>query len=298
MASPITTQTLTSRDIQVLHLESTDVCQASCSLCARETDANFDKSQKHHLDMWKIMQVFDADRIAALDKMFMCGNYGDPAAGRYTLNIYRQFRKINPSIVLGMNTNGALRTAEWWRELANILNQPQDYVVFSIDGLEDTNHLYRTGVDWQKLMRNVNAFIDAGGQAHWDMLVYKHNEHQVDHCEQLAKNLGFKWFRAKVSKRPVKDNLQMPVFWKKPISAAGPIVCHALKEKSLYIDSQGRVSPCCWLGSRQKDFVTNFEIVQQSWVSNSPNAVCQSACGTQNNESVFESQWQKSVAFE
>lgn len=78
---------------KVLHLEPTDVCQAACSLCARETDPNFRKDRQHHLDMYKIMQVFDADRIAELDKMFMCGNYGDPAAGKYTLNIYREFRK-------------------------------------------------------------------------------------------------------------------------------------------------------------------------------------------------------------
>ena len=75
------------RDIKVLHLESTDVCQASCALCARETDVNFDKKSQHHLDMLKITKVFDAERIAGLDKMFMCGNYGDPAAGKYTLDI-------------------------------------------------------------------------------------------------------------------------------------------------------------------------------------------------------------------
>jgi hypothetical protein len=56
-------------------------------LCARETDVNFDKKSQHHLDMLKITKVFDAERIAGLDKMFMCGNYGDPAAGKYTLDI-------------------------------------------------------------------------------------------------------------------------------------------------------------------------------------------------------------------
>jgi hypothetical protein len=35
------TQMLTLRNIKVLHLEPTDVCQAECPLCARETDKNF-----------------------------------------------------------------------------------------------------------------------------------------------------------------------------------------------------------------------------------------------------------------
>ena len=98
--------------------------------------------------MYKITKVFDIDHITQLDKMFMCGNYGDPSAGKYTLDIYREFRRLNKSIVLGMNTNGGLQNTVWWHELGRIFNQSQDYCVFSIDGLEDTNATYRQGVDW------------------------------------------------------------------------------------------------------------------------------------------------------
>jgi len=119
--------------------------------------------------------------------MFMCGNYGDPAAGYYTMDIYNYFRKVNPEIVLGMNTNGAIQSTFFWHALGKLCNKPEDYCVFSIDGLEDTNHVYRENVNWKKLMSNAEAYIAAGGSAHWDMLVYKHNQHQVDACEQLAK---------------------------------------------------------------------------------------------------------------
>ena len=105
------------REIKVLHLEPTDVCQLECPLCVRETDTAFNKQTHHHLDMHKITQVFNKEKITKLDKMFMCGNYGDPAAGKHTLSIYGEFRKINPSIVLGMNTNGALQNTSWWHKL-------------------------------------------------------------------------------------------------------------------------------------------------------------------------------------
>ena len=36
-------------------------------------------------------------------------------------------------------------------------------VNFSVDGLEDTNHLYRQGVKWEKVEDNMVAFCDAGG---------------------------------------------------------------------------------------------------------------------------------------
>lgn len=286
---------LNNRSIKVLHLESTDVCQAACALCARETDPFFNKRQQHHLDMHKIQQVIDTDCIQQLDKMFMCGNYGDPAAGKYTLDIYRAFREINPDIVLGMNTNGGLQNTVWWHELGRTFDQALDYAVFSIDGLEDTNSTYRVNVDWNKLMNNAAAYIQAGGSAHWDMLVYKHNQHQVDKCEQLARDLGFSWFRAKVSKRRFTDKLEQPIGWQLPQVKGTKINCHALNEQSMYIDAQGRSSPCCWLGSTQRDVVTDFDAVQNSWYSTQPNITCVNTCGTVNIITSFDNQWQRTT---
>ena len=296
MVLPATTQMLTSRKIKVLHLEPTDVCQAECPLCARETDINFDKSQRHHLSVDLLASILPTEFISNLDKMFMCGNYGDPAAGNHTIAIFEWFRQLNSDIVLGMNTNGGIGSTSWWHTLAKIFNQPQDYVVFSIDGLEDTNNQYRINVNWGKVMQNARAFIAGGGSAHWDMLVYRHNEHQVDACEKLARDIGFRWFRAKVSKRPLINGLEAPVHWIPPKQYIKEIKCHALSEKSLYIDAQGRVSPCCWLGSRQQDFVTDFDQIKNSWSTNTPNPTCLSACGTRTNITNFSQQWQREIA--
>lgn len=284
-----------SREIKVLHLESTDVCQAACPQCARETDTDFDKKQKHHLTVKVLERILPIDLISNLDKMFMCGNYGDPAAGKETLEIFRWFRKHNPDITLGMNTNGAIGNIAWWTSLAEILNQPRDYVVFSIDGLEDTNSIYRVNVNWQNLMINAKTFISAGGTAHWDMLVYRHNEHQIDQCEDLARSMGFRWFRSKVSKRPLIKNLEFPVSWEVHKKQHKSIKCHALEEQSIYVDAQGRISPCCWLGSRQKNFIKDFDLVQKSWDSDSPEITCVEACGSDSSKTNFLDQWKKQV---
>ena len=53
-------------------------------------------------------------------------------------------------------------------------------VNFSVDGLEDTNHLYRQGVKWEKVEDNMVAFCDAGWIIKWTFLVFRHNEHQVN----------------------------------------------------------------------------------------------------------------------
>ena len=284
------------RRIKVLHIEPTDVCQAACPLCARETDTTFRRDQKHHLRIEQIQQHFSERVIGNLDKMFMCGNYGDPAAGYYTMDIYNYFRKINSEIVLGMNTNGAVQSTFFWHALGRLFNKPKDYCVFSIDGLEDTNAIYRKNVNWEKLMSNAQAYIAAGGSAHWDMLVYKHNQHQVEACEQLARDMGFKWFRAKVSKRGFTDHLEFPMGWQQPVVKQGPIKCHVLAEKSMYIDAQGHVSPCCWQGSRQTNFIQDDLItLKTTWRTKTPDSVCASACSVPNRRTVFEDQWRKDV---
>jgi sulfatase maturation enzyme AslB (radical SAM superfamily) len=264
-------------------------------LCVRETDAEFDKRIQHHLTISQIQSHFDDYAIAKLDKMFMCGDYGDPAAGRHTLDIYRYFRRINPEIVLGMNTNGAIQNAAWWQTLGEIFHRQRDYVVFSIDGLQDTNSVYRVNSNWSKLMANVQAYIAAGGSAHWDMLVYKHNQHQVDTCEKLARDMGFTWFRAKVSKRPLADKLEFPIGWARPSVNKGAIRCHALIEKSAYINAQGRLIPCCWLGNRQSNFVDDFEELKLTWKTKNPNPICYATCSTNKNKTIFQDQWQREI---
>jgi hypothetical protein len=285
------------RSIQVLHIEPTDVCQASCAQCARETDTEFRGDQHHHLHPRQIEAVIPTDVLTNLSKILMCGVYGDPAAGRYTLDLATWFRQRQPQVTLGLHSNGGLASTDWWRELAALMIHGQDYVVFSIDGLEDTNHIYRRGVNWQRVMQNVQAYISAGGPAHWDMLVYQHNQHQVEQCEQLARDLGFRWFRAKVTRRAMTAQLQLPQGWSTP-RAGREIQCHALAEASIYIDAQARVSPCCWLGGRQSGFVTDFSEVQASWKTDRPNAVCQAACGAVAGTTAFQQQWQKTVEFQ
>jgi sulfatase maturation enzyme AslB (radical SAM superfamily) len=294
---PITTM-LKLNNIKVLHLEVTDACNAACPQCARETDSNFNKNELHHLTVEQIKNLFSEEDIKTLDKMFMCGTYGDPAAGKHTLDIFKYFRSVNPNITLGMNTNGSLRSIDWWEKLAGIFTLPMDYVVWSIDGLSDTNHIYRINTQWDKIIKNARAFIESGGSAHWDMLVFEHNEHQIDLAEQLAKDIGFKWFRAKVSKRfetyPI-EFLNPPKNWSNPVVKQGTIVCHALHEKSLYVSATGAAYPCCWLAT--SDYTLDkFDLVKISWET-SPIDICARSCGKGSSGTSFTNQWQRVVEF-
>jgi hypothetical protein len=292
-------------DVKVLHVEPTTACNAACPQCSRELSHLYnDNIHRNNLTVEKILDVLNHKFIKNLDKMFMCGDFGDPAASNETLPIFKLFRSINPTIELGLNTNGGIQNVNWWRELGKLLNQPTDFCVFSIDGLQDTNHIYRKNVRFDKVVNNAKSFINAGGSAHWDMLVFEHNEHQIDECLELARNLGFTWFRAKISKRfqtvPVAG-LNPPKNFNSPdLVYTNNIKCHALNEKSMYLTATGELYPCCWIGNQvfSKDETLdkiinseNFNLLTNTWNTN-PYSTCVRNCSvTEQNLSNFEKQW-------
>ena len=51
--------------------------------------------------------------------------------------------------------------------------------------------MYRVNSNFKTIMKNAKAFINAGGNARWDYLIFDHNEHQIDEAKVLAKKLGF-----------------------------------------------------------------------------------------------------------
>ena len=241
---------------KIIHFEPTSICNASCPMCARNilgegcvvslADLSLDDYKKHvnqHLEY--------------LEKVFFCGTVGDPCADKNLLEKIRWIKTINSNIVVGINTNGSIRNPKWWTDCAKLLTGIYDYVVFSIDGLEDTNHIYRVGVQFKKIMENAQAYIEAGASAHWDMLVFDHNKHQVDECRQLADTMGFTWFRSKETDRwdqyqfdhlkPAKEINEVDY------QSIDRIHCERNIEESTYVDYKGQEFPCCHISEMYYD---------------------------------------------
>lgn len=290
-------------DIRVLHLELTTRCQASCPQCAR-MDPDSGYNTDHDVDLALVKKTFSEEFVRNLSKVFACGNFGDPCAARECLEIFQWFREVNPDIVIGLNTNGGLRDPKFWSDMGALLNRELDYCVFSIDGMASTNNIYRQGVMWHRVMINAETFILAGGRAHWDMLVFKHNQHQIDTCREHARKMGFVRFRTKVSsrfqERPIK--FLAPPTGHVQVSADGPIDCHAVREQSIYMAATGEILPCCFIGSevfrqdeRLDHLVQNPHELAASWTNN-PHPVCTKFCATTNDQTRFASQFQEDTA--
>ena len=194
-------------DIRDVHLEITSKCQAKCPMCPRRINGGpmnpFIKLDDITIDRFK--EWFPRHFIQQLNSMFMCGNLGDPIISKDTLKIFEYLRLVNPRMKLAMHTNGSARDQSWWKQLA----QHRVVVTFGIDGLEDTNHLYRISTNFKKIIENAKAFIGAGGYAKWHMLVFEHNEHQIEEAKQMSIDLGFKMFTTKNTTRFKDDYFQV-----------------------------------------------------------------------------------------
>lgn len=263
-------------DLKDIHLEITNRCQASCPMCSRNVHGGLENPLIKNND-WTLEEFKHILTTKVLDQItgfYFCGNFGDPIINNDLIDMCQYSKIVNPNLDIRIHTNGGARSTDWWKKLAHAL-PPKHNVIFAIDGLADTHSLYRVGTNFNKVLENAKAFINAGGTAEWAFIKFKHNEHQQHDCESLAKEHGFARFTYKDSARFVATN-QFPVYDAdgnttrylepptgsninlithdiidnyKDIVDASEIDCYVKKTKEIYIDAYKKIMPCCFLAS-------------------------------------------------
>lgn len=188
---------ITFDQLERVHVELSSACNAACPSCPRNVDGGYTIPWlvPKTMSLSDFKTIFTPDVLQQVKHFLMCGNYGDPIYCKDLPYILEYLRQTNPTVNAKIHTNGGIRSTEWWAELATANNNIE--VVFSIDGLSDTNHIYRRNVIWNRVIENAQSFINAGGSAIWEFLVFKHNEHQVEEASKLATTMGFTNFKVK-----------------------------------------------------------------------------------------------------
>jgi hypothetical protein len=264
-------------------------------MCARNDFGGLTKSNLVE-DEWSwqdVLTIFDP-RLINLQNVMFCGTHGDPCVAKNSLPAIEHIKRHTDATV-EFFSNASLRKPEYWYELGKLLNEKKpdhthyrknDLAVFSVDGLGDTNHIYRRGTNFERIMENAEAFLKAGGIARWDFIVFKHNEHQVEEAQKLAEKMGFKQFRIRRTSRfdyspddatkwRIKDKNGSIVGYLEPPSDtfrnqegdklanlkehyggltnyfdAVPINClYKNQFKRIYVNAYAQVFPCCYISN-------------------------------------------------
>lgn len=214
--------------IKHLDIEVSSTCQAACPMCARHTagKTTIDPVNQTLADVKRTYREISK----GLETITMCGNIGDTMGNKDIALICRWFIMRNPNIEITIHTNGGLGSPKTYKELALLGVR----IVVAIDGMEDTNHYHRVGVKWKNLLKNLEAYqsgfenkikvrwtekrnnngnVGEYGMIEIQMLIWKHNQHQVlemaDFAQQHKANL---WYRRANTATSEQFNNGTPVF--------------------------------------------------------------------------------------
>ena len=263
-------------DYQAIEIELTSQCNIRCPGCARNVHGDTNPNLKLETISYETFIKRIPQHVLKGKSISFCGAFGEPL-------MHKDFIKILEYIVdcgaknIGIDTNGSLRTKEWWERLGKI---QKTHVTFSVDGHKETNHLYRVRAKFDKIIENMKAFKKAGGNGTWKYIVFQHNQHEIDIAREEAKKLGLNFqtmintripdkswptykeieSKTKVNhiankfienkKNFVNSDLIEVMQHKAPTPIKEKkISCWMLNEFGLFLGFDGKVWPCCYFNS-------------------------------------------------
>jgi hypothetical protein len=196
------------------------------------------------LDLYKVISPI----LPFIKKIIFCGGIGDPIFHPHFVEFIKFCRTHYLNLLIEIHTNGSILNEEW-KELGE-LSSDKIEIVFGIDGLAANHYKYR-GTDYFTVIRNLKTYIDNGGNAIWQTILFNFNHDIIDQIIQVSKNIGCKQFRLLRSDIYLSDG---------ELSSPGKIVsrdillqnlkrdkvnCYWKDRNNIYIDEYGKIHPCC-----------------------------------------------------
>lgn len=271
--------------IQNIHFEITNKCNSRCPGCARTHNGETHPYLADKLMEWNtesVKNIFTPSIVK--DKHFTLGGTVDePFMNRDIANICEYI--ISEGGTIEIFTNGGANTTATFERLGKLSASTDALQVkFSVDGWEDTNHLYRVNVDWDKIVANMTAYMKQNGIGEWQYLVFDHNEKSIPQAKALADSLQIplmlrqnvrnikpwtSYIKKKVdgkivtekfivrpttSKKHAHPETKKVSKWSPPENIseqdkADSIYCLMYHKREVFVDWSGKVWPCCWFAT-------------------------------------------------
>jgi MoaA/NifB/PqqE/SkfB family radical SAM enzyme len=194
--------------VRSFNMEITNRCTLGCPRCAR-TDNDWVKANLADISLEVLEHTFPLSRKKSFEglRVNLCGTYGDCIYHRRFHEVLAYLKKAG--IGVSLETNGSHRKMDWWRRTCEILTD-DDMITFSVDGLADTNHIYRVNARWKDIEQAMR-YCAKRVTVDWKFIVFRHNEHQLDEARLLAEDIGIRRLGFKKSGRFGEDDPMTPL---------------------------------------------------------------------------------------
>jgi radical SAM protein with 4Fe4S-binding SPASM domain len=195
-------------------------------------------------------------------------NWGEPLINKEIHKMIEYAKRYGPTMKIDTNLGIDLTAAE----LEALINSGIDKMNISIDGAsQSTYEVYRRDGDFGKVIQNLKLLIakkiemhSSTPHIHWQFLVFKHNEHEIEKARQMAKEIGV-------------DSIGFTAPFCSPewISSINEYNNYIVKDDSvdfkkenrmcewpwdgITVNANGSVSPCCSVEDEKDDFGNIFK---------------------------------------
>jgi len=242
--------------VEWVDIELTNFCNIKCPGCLRQTTPYFeDITGKENLSYDFVTSKINKLFLPNLKSINFCANIDEPASHPRIHDLCQFY--LEQGVDVHIATNGCIRDTKFWTqlgELCKVYRKKQIYltVTFALDGTDDeTLNKYRVGSNYDRVIKNARAYIDAGGLAQWQFIVFDYNKHQLEEAEKLRKEYGFKKIRIIYSNR---KGAELPYERPNTEEKIDNFSCLFEKQRRVQVNNYGEVVPCCYVGAYHLEY--------------------------------------------
>ena len=234
--------------VKAVQVGITNRCNSNCFFCFREELKRAGRKEGNiDLPFEAIEKILDQ----GIRDIQLCGNRGEAI---FHPDIDRIIDVIKSSgSRFEMNTNGGRFDTNWWYNLGQKMTN-NDQVIFAIDGMKTSHEFYRK-TKWVDVFNNMKAFIEGGGNAVWQMILFRHNEHEINIVKEISRRIGCinTWIiNSRIYnnkyKKPLREfnKTKEDILLTEGFMNPENIRCRFGKGERVYIGVDGSVWPCCF----------------------------------------------------
>lgn len=245
-------------------LDTISYCNLECNCCP--TGRKLNTRTKAIMPLERISKILGY--FGKYLKEIILFNWGEPLLNPNIIEVIKEIKKHDILLTLSSNLNVDIDE----QKANELISSGLDRLICSIDGTsQESYEKYRKKGNFNKAFNNLKLLIKTKKNLkldnpfiEWQFLVFKHNEHEIEEAEKIAKeievdnlNLRAPWCPPEMVSTIDKYNNYIMDNDKQQYKPADKY-CNWLWN-AIVINANGSVSPCCSVENENEDFGNIFD---------------------------------------